>query len=189
MWPCFERVFAPEEIFFPTMLALAGFMNGDAADAAPASSSNHDRSGQANLNGRATGEQGPSPLTQAPVLCKSLMHATWPKTGERANPVPLDDTFSIAELELLRARGFLFARKFKFQTNAALSDALLSCPGQPPPPPSSPTSPSSREEGGGNDSAATSGPSESSSVSHIPTTSADSKAPTGTLQLARVCAP
>ena len=50
--------------------------------------------------GRERGERGERNRDRdgVAVKCESLMHATWPKTGEKANPVLLDDTFNEDEL-------------------------------------------------------------------------------------------
>ena len=85
IWPAFEKVFAPEELFFPTMLALAGF-----------TSTPPTTEGQS--GGAGGGEGGNSDRDGVAVKCESLMHATWPKTGEKANPVLLDETFNEDEL-------------------------------------------------------------------------------------------
>lgn len=92
-------VFAPEEIFFPTMLAVLGYLR----DITPTSSSNGSKGGDE-------------------VRRRMVTYAEWPRKGA-ANPVSflhLDTSL----LTRLRRSGSLFARKFG-PDSCSLSDWLM----------------------------------------------------------------
>ena len=121
LWPAFAKVFAPEELFFPTMLALAGYAP-DAGGAHPRSGAGQKREGDgpgagpepAAGSGGGGGGGGGGVVPQSQVVLRPLVFAQYPTTGEnRANPVALDGKFGAAELADMRARGFLVVRKFK----------------------------------------------------------------------------
>ena len=118
LWPAFEQVFAPEEIYFPTCLALAGY-------APTATSSQREQQGQIEQsqpqsttdgsNGVASTEVSTATAkVHGQVVLQALVFAQYPTTGDnRANPNPLDDVFNARFLEQRRREGYLFLRKFK----------------------------------------------------------------------------
>ena len=115
LWPAFEDCFAPEEIFFPSLLALAGFTPDPDADARLVHSS----------SSAAAAAAAPS-LSAAPVICRSLVFAEYPTSGEnRANPIAWDSSFDHHMLYRRREEGYIFARKFKEPLTEVIQDAIL----------------------------------------------------------------
>jgi hypothetical protein len=116
LWPAFEQVFAPEEIYFPTCLALAGY--APTAESLPAQQekkkeqlSPQSADGSAGSTSEATTT---AKVVQGQVILQALVFAQYPTTGDqRANPIPLDDLFDARFLEQRRRQGYLFLRKFK----------------------------------------------------------------------------
>jgi len=89
LWPAFERVWAPEEVYFPTALALCGYIMDDNND-------NGDNE----------------------VANRSVTHSEWDTRAsnhkDRAHPLTYDDNFNYELVRRVRnENGALFMRKLK----------------------------------------------------------------------------
>jgi len=102
-WKDGKGVFAPEEVFFSTMLAILGYLR---------------------KGGGGSGAAGGTALDQ--VRRRMVTHATWARTGE-ANPITYS-RLSSTVLDECRQGGCLFARKFA-RNSVSLADwRALVCP-------------------------------------------------------------
>jgi hypothetical protein len=128
LWPAFEPCFAPEEIFLPSCLALAGYRPDPDADAAAARAAAVSSSSSSSSSSSGS-EASASTAALSPVVPRSLIFSEWPKSGaNRANPIAWDGTFDRAMLRRLRRDGFVLARKFKEPLSGALQDLFLAPP-------------------------------------------------------------
>lgn len=96
-WKDGNGVFAPEEVFFSTMLAILGYLR---------------KGGGASTTAGAAGSNGGTSVTSSldQVRRKMVTYATWARSGE-ANPVAYDRLTAVLLAEC-RREGCLFARKF-----------------------------------------------------------------------------
>jgi len=104
-WRMFEKVWAPEEVFFPTALALLGYLPANQNDG------NEDDDG---------GE----------VINRSLMHAKWDHRAvderDRAHPLVYDDLFSDELVNRIRnEEGCVFMRKLKKPLDLGLWEKIV----------------------------------------------------------------
>jgi hypothetical protein len=87
LWPAFERVWAPEEVYFPTALALCGYINGNGSDNSEVSNRS---------------------VTHSEWDTRASNHK------DRAHPFTYDDKFDYELVKRVRnENGALFMRKLK----------------------------------------------------------------------------
>ena len=96
LWPAFERVWAPEEVYFPTVMSLCGFLDNY--------NENDDGINNNNINNE--------------VLNRSLTYSEWDTRAsnhkDRAHPLTYDDKFDYKLVRRVRNEtGALFLRKLK----------------------------------------------------------------------------
>jgi hypothetical protein len=95
LWPAFERVWAPEEVYFPTVMSLCGFLDNY---------NENDDDGNNNSNNE--------------VSNRSLTYSEWDTRAsnhkDRAHPLTYDDNFDYKLVRRVRnENGALFLRKLK----------------------------------------------------------------------------
>ena len=99
LWPAFERVWAPEEVYFPTVMSLCGFLDNY---------NENDDDGNNNNNNNSNNE----------VSNRSLTYSEWDTRAsnhkDRAHPLTYDDKFDYKLVRRVRnENGALFLRKLK----------------------------------------------------------------------------
>ncbi len=117
LYPLFRDVWAPEEVYFSTVLALLGKMGTDTDGS---DGTGGDANANANTNGMwiRTGE----------VVRRSLMWSKWDERSrgsDRAHPIVYDGQFCEELVNKVREEGCLFMRKWKRRLNLELWEQIV----------------------------------------------------------------
>jgi len=116
VWPAFEQVWAPEEVYFPTALALCGHME-DVLDFGSdiTYNNNDDKSGDL--------------LRDHAVVRRAVTHSQWDERAanhrDRAHPLCYDGRFDHELVKEVRSNGCLFLRKLKQSVDVNLWEKIV----------------------------------------------------------------
>ena len=118
LWPAFEQVWAPEEVYFPTALALCGHMDEvlseDDNDNDHSSSSKNKNKNHHNHHA---------------VIRRALTHSQWDERAanhkDRAHPLSYDGCFDHELVRRVRQNGCLFLRKMAHPLDVNLWEQIV----------------------------------------------------------------